>query len=147
MPLLAMKLFGPLLKQQLSELSARLVIETLFCAYVAVLVSALGWWKEIGFSFPKNWRGYLAFAPWLLLPLIVVAGGGVHPASAQRMLAFAAFTLMVGFVEEVLMRGIVLRALQPCGVMRAVVLSSFFFGMVTLPACSMVGACSPASCR
>ena len=127
-PLFAMKLFGPLLKAQLSELGARLVIEALFCGYVAWLVGALGWWKEIGFSRPKAGRGYLAYAPWLLLPLVVVAISGVHPASAPRMLAFAAFALMVGFAEEVLLRGIVLRALQPGGVMRAVLLSSFFFG-------------------
>jgi membrane protease YdiL (CAAX protease family) len=40
--------------------------------------------------------------------------------------------LMVGFAEEALLRGIVLRALLPGGVMRAAILSSVIFGLAHL---------------
>ena len=107
-----LKLSMPLLRPFLAEFPARLLVAAGFCVFVIAVVSALGWWKEIGFNGPKNWRGYLAYAPWLLLPLLVVLGSGVHTASVQRVLAFAAFTLMVGFAEDVLLRGVVLRALM-----------------------------------
>ena len=40
--------------------------------------------------------------------------------------------LMVGFAEEVLLRGVVLHVLGPGGLMRAVLLSSFLFGAAHL---------------
>ena len=128
LPVAGMKFSAPFLKDHFPELTARLLAEALFCLYVAGLVTMLGWWREIGFNRPRNWRGLAAYAPWLILPLLVVAGQGVHLAGARRMLAFGAFMLMVGFAEEVLLRGVVLRVLRPGGLMRAVLLSSFFFG-------------------
>ena len=132
LPMAGMTLARPLLLGYLSELPVRLLAEALFCVYVAGLVTALGWWREIGMNGPRNWRGLAAYAPWLLLPLLVVAGRGVHPADTGRVLGYGAFVLMVGFAEEVLLRGVVLRVLQPGGLMRAVLLSSFFFGAAHL---------------
>jgi membrane protease YdiL (CAAX protease family) len=128
LPVAGMKAANPLLAGYFSELTARLLVEALFCIYVAALVTILGWWREIGLNGPRNWRGLAAFAPWLLLLLLVVAGRGVHLADSGRMLAFGALMLMVGFAEEVLMRGVVLQVLCPAGVMRAVLVSSLLFG-------------------
>lgn len=130
--LLVLKLSAWALRQVMPEFPARLVAELLFCVVVAALVSALGWWREIGWNWPKTGRGYAAYLPWLVLPLLVVLGAGVHTASADRVLGYAAFCLMVGFAEEVLMRGVVLKALVPNGVMRAVMLSSILFGVMHL---------------
>lgn len=132
LPVAGMKFAGPLLNGYFHELTARLLAEAFFCVYVAGLVTALGWWREIGFNRPRNARGLAAYAPWLLLPLLVVAGQGVHPADPGRMLAFGGLMLMVGFAEEVLLRGVVLHVLRPGGLMRAVLLSSVFFGAAHL---------------
>jgi membrane protease YdiL (CAAX protease family) len=59
----------------------------------------------------------------------VVMSGGVRAGSARQVVAFAAFSLMVGFAEEILLRGVALRTMLPSGVIRAVVLSSLFFGL------------------
>lgn len=48
------------------------------------------------------------------------------------MLGYAIFTLMVGFSEEGLVRGVVLRAMLPIGVTRSAVLSSLLFGLCHL---------------
>ena len=42
-------------------------------------------------------------------------------------LAFAALTLVVGFAEETYFRGLILTSLLPTGVIRAALISSFFF--------------------
>jgi hypothetical protein len=46
--------------------------------------------------------------------------------------AFIFFTVMVGFAEEGLLRGVVLRALLPRGAVRAAVVSSLLFGIAQL---------------
>lgn len=130
--LLVLKLGAWGLKQCMAELPARLLAELMFCLVAVAYVSALGWWREIGFHWPKTLRGYAAYLPWLVLPLLVVLGSGVHTASADRVLGYALFCLMVGFAEEVLMRGVVLKVLAPGGVMRAVMLSSLLFGLMHL---------------
>jgi uncharacterized protein len=114
---------------RLPALANRLVIEAVFCGYVIFLLTRLRWWKEAGFRRPRSGRALLAFLPLLLLPIAVVASSGFKAASAGQMIAFAVLTLMVGFAEEGLLRGVVLHALLPVGLTRAAILSSLFFGI------------------
>jgi membrane protease YdiL (CAAX protease family) len=114
------------------DLTNRLIVEAVFCGYVIALLSSLHWWREAGFTLPASMRPLAAYLPLALLPLIVLAGNGLKAAGAGRVVGFALFTLMVGFAEEGLVRGIVLRALWPLGVMRAALLSSLVFGAAHL---------------
>ncbi len=114
---------------KLPELTSRLIVEIVFCGYVIFLLTYLRWWKEAGFKLPTIQRNLLALLPLLILPLLVVISSGIKAASANLVIWFAIYTFIVGFVEEGLLRGVVLRALLPIGVMRAVVLSSLFFGL------------------
>jgi membrane protease YdiL (CAAX protease family) len=114
---------------ELPDLASRLVVEAAFCGYVILLLSRLRWWREAGFTPPKTRRWLLAYLPLFFLPLLVLAGNGVKVSSAERMIEFGLFTLMVGFAEEGLTRGIVLRALLPAGAMRAALVSSLIFGV------------------
>ena len=50
----------------------------------------------------------------------------------ERVAGFALFALMVGLAEKGFLRGVVLRALQPRGAVRAAVLSSLVFGRAHL---------------
>jgi uncharacterized protein len=131
-PVIGMKLGLVGLQAYFSELTVRLVVAALFCGYVTTLVTLLGWWRDIGFTRPRRWRAVIAYAPWLLLPLLMVMTGGVRGGSPDRVVAFTAFALMVGFAEEILLRGVALWAMLPRGVMQAVVLSSIFFGLAHL---------------
>ncbi|HVT37691.1 MAG TPA: CPBP family intramembrane glutamic endopeptidase [Gemmatimonadaceae bacterium] len=112
----------------LSEPVNRLIAEAAFCGYVILLLSHLRWRREAGFTRPPVTRRLVAYLPLLVLPALVVAGSGMKAASPGRVGEFVLFTLMVGFAEEGLIRGIVLRALLPGGAMRAAVLSSLIFG-------------------
>ena len=111
------------------DLARQLMVETVLCGYVIFLLTRLRWWQEAGFQSPATWRKLLAGLPLLLLPVIVVTSSGFKSSSASQMIGFAILTLMVGFAEEGLLRGVVLRAMLPIGVIRATVLSSVFFGI------------------
>lgn len=128
-PLLAMAFLREgLATMTLPDLANRLVVEAVFCGYVILVLSLLRWWGEAGFARLKAHRRLIFYLPLFVLPLLVLAGNGVKTAGAGRMIAFALFVLMVGFAEEGLVRGIILRALLPAGAVRAVLLSSLIFG-------------------
>ncbi len=116
----------------LSPLAIRLVGEAALSGYVIVLLSRLRWWREAGFEKAPSGRRLAACLPFLLLPALVVGANGIKTADAGRVVGFTLFTLMVGFAEEGLIRGIVLRVLLPLGARRAVVLSSLIFGLAHL---------------
>lgn len=133
LPTLGIKLIHASLERfKLSEMAKRLILEALSCSYVAALLTALGWWRAAGFTQSISGKALLAYAPWLLLPLLVVVSSGVRTAGKKQMLGFTIFALMIGFAEEGLMRGLVLNAMLPGGVGRAAFLSALFFGLAHL---------------
>jgi len=109
-----------------------LIVEACFCAYVAWLLTSLRWWGESGFLSRVTGRAILIFSPWLLLVLLMALDDAGRTAGASTIAATAVFTLMVGFAEEGLLRGVALRALLPGGAMRAAFLSSLIFGLAHL---------------
>ncbi len=97
---------------------------------VAVALSALGWWKVAGFNFPTEWRdSRLMIVPFLIvlgLPFLL----GFKITDAETFAYLVVGYALTGFMEEGLMRGIVLRVLKPTGTTRNVVISSLLFGLM-----------------
>lgn len=97
---------------------------------VALALSMLGWWKESGFNFPSEWRDVKI----VITPLIIVLGlpflKGIKPSDAGTFIYLVIGYALTGFMEEGLMRGIVLRVLKPTGTTRSVVISSLLFGLI-----------------
>lgn len=116
----------------LSDLGVSLVTQAVFCGYVAALLGWLGWWRGAGFTKRVTWRAVLVYSPWIFLPLLMVAGSDAPAIGALHVAAYALFALMVGFAEEGLLRGVVLRALLPRGALGAAVVSSLLFGIAHL---------------
>lgn len=85
----------------------------LIVALVA-LVTALGWWRAVGFNGPRAWRD------WRLLWL---------PATGALVLWIVGYAL-TGFYEETLVRGVILRILRPRGPVQAVLISAALFGLL-----------------
>lgn len=119
-------------KTGLSRTAVTLTGQVVLAGYVASLLQPLGWWGECGFKRKVTGRTVLVFSPWLLIPLLQLTDVGMVTAGPARIASFAAWALLVGFAEEGLLRGVVLRALRPAGVMRAAVLSSLLFGLAHL---------------
>jgi len=105
--------------------------ESLFWALVIVLstivLSVFGWWREAGVNGPPQWKNlYL-----LVFPVAVVAlafSGGVIITGPSSIIAPAFVALVSVLGEELLFRGVLLRALVPVGALWAVVLTSLLAG-------------------
>ncbi len=96
---------------------------------VAVLLTLLGWWREVGFNAPGEWRNLHLLA----LPAVLVFlpfAGGINPAPVLPVGTLIVGYALTGFAEEAFARGILLRLLQPNGVLRAVFISSLLFGLM-----------------
>jgi membrane protease YdiL (CAAX protease family) len=90
------------------------------------LLYRLGWFREAGYASLIKVR----HLPLLVLPLIVALlsfSEGVTVTAPLSVIGFALFALLIGFSEETYFRGLMLTGLQPTGVWRAVLVSSFLF--------------------
>lgn len=97
---------------------------------IALTLSALGWWKQAGFNFPTEWRD----SRLVIIPFLIVLGlpflKGIKTNDAGTLVYLLIGYALTGFMEEGLMRGIVLRVLKPIGTTRSVVISSLLFGLM-----------------
>ncbi|OPA76857.1 CAAX protease family protein [Paenibacillus selenitireducens] len=95
-----------------------------------IYLSVRGKWSALGFSSlsniaAKNWIFYLP----LLAILITLCLKGFKENSGSDILLYVGFTLMVGFVEETLYRGLILQTLLRKSVGAAVITSSILFAV------------------
>lgn len=97
---------------------------------VAIALSMLGWWKAAGFNFPAEWRD----SRLMIIPFLIILGlpflMGVKTTDRGTFFYLLIGYALTGFMEEGLMRGIVLRVLKPTGTTRSVVISSLLFGLM-----------------
>lgn len=95
-----------------------------------LLTLALGWWKEIGLGWKASWKGWhlLWFVP--VMFIVGVAAVGIPPKSPAVVVSLLLLTLFIGFQEEVIWRGMIVKALRPTGIMPTVLWSAFFFGII-----------------
>jgi uncharacterized protein len=95
-----------------------------------VLLSMLGWWRAAGLNAPSQWRNlHLLLVPLLLLLGPTLLARPELPAPG-KIAALIVVTLLIGFQEEAIFRGVLIRALSPRGVLQAVLISAFMFGII-----------------
>ncbi len=119
----------------ISFLAANLLGELLLVLIVVCALSLLGWWSEAGFT-----RGITASGIRVcLFPLLLIAGPAllgslvvINQAPLSIIAQAALLALLVGFAEEGMFRGLILRALLPRGIWSAVLLSALCFACVHL---------------
>jgi membrane protease YdiL (CAAX protease family) len=90
----------------------------------------LGWWKAAGFNLPTEWRD----SRLMIVPFVIVLGlpflMGFKPSDMGTFVYLVIGYALTGFMEEGLMRGIVMRVLKPTGTTRSVVISALLFGLM-----------------
>lgn len=96
---------------------------------LVIIVTRLGWWKEIGFRKAATLASLLLFLPALALPIgnLTFGFSAIQSFALLNAVLVAAFS---GFVEEVTFRGLMLRAFLPRGEWKAVLITTAFFGFV-----------------
>lgn len=116
------------------------VVELASDAVLAMMAIAvmtrMRWWRDVGFRRLTTLRDLRFF--WVpLFPVLPALPAAVVALSTQgaageleRLGRWLAIAALVGFVEEVAFRGLILRALAPRGVRRAAVVSSVLFGLM-----------------
>ncbi|WP_379128094.1 CPBP family intramembrane glutamic endopeptidase [Paenibacillus sp. sgz500958] len=90
-------------------------------------------WTALGFRSLRSisageWKYFIP----LILVLITVSLKGFQSISLSKVLFFIGFTLLVGFVEESIYRGLILKTLLPKGIKTAVITSSLLFSVTHL---------------
>ena len=95
---------------------------------VSVLLTAMGWWRAVGFRRPDDWADLRYFAV-PLVPLVINLIPGVAVTTLRHLALVLAIALMVGFVEEAFFRGLMLNSLRAKGLWRAVIVTSLLFGL------------------
>ena len=97
---------------------------------VALSLTVLGWWKAAGFNKPSEWQNAglmgLPFVIVLVLPFLA----GIQTSDWGTFLYLAIGYALTGFMEEGLMRGIVLHVLEPTGTTRSIIISALLFGLI-----------------
>lgn len=116
---------------ELAPWSLYVIAFMLLSGVCLVLLTANGWWREIGFRAPYQRR--LLWLFWL--PFVPVTGNlldGIKVTDPNQIFLFFIMALLSGFVEEILFRGLILRALRPTGIWRAAIFSAVLFGVMHL---------------
>jgi uncharacterized protein len=107
-------------------------VPALMSAVCVVLLTRLGWWKQVGFRAPANRRDLIVFwlpALFALIPLVALVGLK-GTSDNWAILGFLVAALLVGFAEETIFRGLILRALLKSGIWRATLISGVVFGLM-----------------
>lgn len=99
------------------------------------LISKKRWWRAIGFTSPKGSARSLllyvpVFVPVLWWPFVAPLTGYGHLKIPSAVALYAVLMLLVGFVEEVYFRGLMLQPLRPKGPWHAVIITSVLFGVL-----------------
>ena len=112
--------------------SGVLIQQLLLTVYCALLVIVFGGWRQAGFFKRVDARTFLFFLPPLATPVIALFFTGIAPIDVTRLFMLVIFTVMIGFAEESLCRGVMLGAFLSRGAMKAAVYSSLIFGSMHL---------------
>jgi membrane protease YdiL (CAAX protease family) len=106
-----------------------LTVEAVLAAGVVGLIAALAWWRSTGFTTPmREWRNRRL----LVLPLgltLLPFLGGVRNVDIRTIGLLVVGYALNSLAEDGMFRGIMPRVLRSRGLLVAVVLSSFLFGL------------------
>jgi membrane protease YdiL (CAAX protease family) len=117
-----------------------LVLNWVFVLLVVGLVAWLGWWEKIRLTAPVNRRALVYLLPFAALVLLPVAfglripevslvTGEVLPVWATLLVLVVGVALGAAILEELLFRGVLLRALESRGPLVAGILPAALFGL------------------
>lgn len=95
---------------------------------VAVLLTVMGWWKVVGFRSADR-RGVLLYFLVPFIPMFINFIPGLEVTSFFYLLEVFVITLMVGFAEEGIFRGLMLNTLKGQGHWKAVIITALLFGL------------------
>lgn len=101
-----------------------------FALFLFVWIRKNGLLEKYGLCrFQGNWRSYLYFIPLLLIMSSNLWNGAAVSVSAGEVVLHILSMLCVGFIEEVIFRGLLFKAICKSNVKQAILISSITFGI------------------
>lgn len=107
----------------------RVLVHVVIAGYVVVVLTRLGWWRRAGFRPAVSARSLLLAWPIALLVLLIALTTR-YRAWEAGLLADVAVVYLVGFHEEAIFRGVLLRGFGSWGPLRAVLGSALVFAVL-----------------
>lgn len=105
------------------------IINTIFSVALLILIIGLKRTSYYGLTKVSDSKRYLYFIP-LLLIVSVNLWGGIHVNNASSELLFHVITMInVGFIEEIIFRGILFKMMEKDSLKRAMIVSAITFGI------------------
>ena len=106
-----------------------LVVEALLALLVLGIIATRGWWRSTGFSTPRrDWRHMRLLILPFALTLLPFAGGFKGTDGSTLAVLVVGYGLN-SIAEDGMFRGVIPRVLRDRGLLVAIVLSSFLFGL------------------
>ena len=125
MSVLLTRLLAPLVPAGLQADFFTLIILAIL---TALILTALGWWREVGFNVPAQWRSMGLVVIPLLAVIALPLVRGAQSVPLDTTLYYVTGYALTAFHEEVVFRGLILRVLGPAGRARAIWVSALLFG-------------------
>jgi uncharacterized protein len=111
----------------LSNLGLEGIANMMLTIMAVLLLSLMGWWRVVGFRRPAKSSDLLYFiVPLLPIAISLIAGLEVNSVLLLQVLAI---TLLIGFTEEAIFRGLMLNALKAQGIWKAAIITALLFGL------------------
>lgn len=111
-------------------LSLDLPMLLLNAIFAGILIGIMRWWKETGFTAPSQWKNMR----FLIVPLALLVAPTLFLQPQfpplNRAVILVIVTLLIGFQEEAIFRGVLLRTFMPRGALQAVLISAALFGLI-----------------
>ena len=105
------------------------IINTIFSVVLLILIIRLKRTSYYGLTKVSDSKRYLYFIP-LLLIVSVNLWGGIHVNNTSSELLFHVITMInVGFIEEIIFRGILFKMMEKDNLKRAMIVSAITFGI------------------
>ncbi len=105
-------------------------VGVLFALFLFVWIRKNSLLEKYGLcAFRGNWQGYLYFIPLLLIMSTNLWNGVAMNVSAVEVMLHILSMLCVGFIEEVIFRGLLFKAICKSNVKQAILISSITFGI------------------
>lgn len=111
-------------------LSLDLPMLLLNAIFAGILIGIMRWWKETGFTAPSQWKNMR----FIIVPLVLLVAPTLFLQPQfpplDRAVILVIVTLLIGFQEEAIFRGVLLRTFMPRGALQAVLISAALFGLI-----------------
>lgn len=110
---------------------ASLAIVVVVSVVLAVGISAVRWWRAIGYAPLANWRE----PHWLAAALVIALApllAGIRPLAGDTYLLLLAGYALTGFAEETMFRGVLVRLLDRRSPLMIASVTALLFGLVHL---------------